>query len=140
MMKRSVLAALVAMPILVVYLNPVSAADTIRIAYSSVNPHALLVSLAEKRGLFAKYGLSSVVVYIPGGSTVVQTMVSGDIDLGQLTGAPGVAANLGGAEIRQHRRFGFQRTVRERGKEIQFQHPRRRRRARHSLLQHGHVW
>jgi NitT/TauT family transport system substrate-binding protein len=75
------------------------AADTIRIAYSSVNPHALLVSLAEKRGLFAKYGLSSVVVYIPGGSTVVQTMVSGDVDLGQLTGAPGVAANLRGADI-----------------------------------------
>jgi len=50
-------------------------ADTIRIAYSSINPHALLVSLAEKRGLFAKYGLSSVVVYIPGGSTVVQAMV-----------------------------------------------------------------
>ncbi|HEY7000081.1 MAG TPA: ABC transporter substrate-binding protein, partial [Candidatus Binatia bacterium] len=76
-----------------------SAADTIRIAYSSINPHALLVSLAEKRGLFAKYGLSSVVVYIPGGSTVVQAMVSGDVDLGQLTGAPGVAANLRGADI-----------------------------------------
>jgi NitT/TauT family transport system substrate-binding protein len=75
------------------------AADTIRIAYSSVNPHALLVSLAEKRGLYAKYGLSSVVVYIPGGTTVVQTMVSGDVDLGQLTGAPGVAANLRGADI-----------------------------------------
>ena len=75
------------------------AADTIRIAYSSVNPHALLVSLAEKRGLYAKYGLSSVVVYIPGGSTVIQGMVSGDIDLGQLTGPPGVAANLRGADI-----------------------------------------
>ena len=74
-------------------------ADTIRIAYSSVNPHALLVSLAEKRGLYAKYGLSSVVVYIPGGTTVVQTMISGEVDLGQLTGAPGVAANLRGADI-----------------------------------------
>jgi NitT/TauT family transport system substrate-binding protein len=77
----------------------VFAADTIRIAYSSVNPHALLVSLAEKRGLYAKYGLSSIVVYIPGGTTVVQTMMSGDVDLGQLTGAPGVAANLRGADI-----------------------------------------
>ena len=84
---------------LVAFRQSVSAADTIRIAYSSVNPHALLVSLAEKRGLYAKYGFSSVVVYIPGGSTVVQTMVSGDIDLGQLTGAPGVAANLRGADI-----------------------------------------
>ena len=76
-----------------------SAADTIRIAYSSVNPHALLVSLAEKRGLYTKYGLASAVVYIPGGSTVVQTMVSGDIDLGQLTGPPGVTANLRGADL-----------------------------------------
>jgi len=75
------------------------AADTIRIAYSSVNPHALLVSLAEKRGLYAKYGLSSVVVYIPGGSTAIQAMVSGDVDLAQLTGPPGVTANLRGADI-----------------------------------------
>jgi len=99
MMKRFTTAVLISTLSLLAYLQLVSAADTIRIAYSSVNPHALLVSLAEKRGLFAKYGLSSVVVYIPGGSTVVQTMVSGDIDLGQLTGAPGVAANLRGADI-----------------------------------------
>ena len=32
----------------------------------------LLVSLAEKRGLYTKYSLASAVVYIPGGSTVVQ--------------------------------------------------------------------
>ncbi len=99
MMKRLVRTAPDFEAIFFVLSASVSAADTIRIAYSSVNPHALLVSLAEKRGLFAKYGLSSVVVYIPGGSTVVQTMVSGDIDLGQLTGAPGVAANLRGADI-----------------------------------------
>lgn len=77
----------------------VQAADSIRIAYSSVNPHALLVSLAEKRGLYTKYGLSSTVVYIPGGSTVIQAMLSGEVDLGQLTGPPGVTANLRGADI-----------------------------------------
>jgi NitT/TauT family transport system substrate-binding protein len=78
---------------------PARALDTIRIAYSSVNPHALLVSMAEKRGLYAKYGLSSVVIYVSGGSTAIQALVSGDVDLGQLTGAPGVAANLRGADI-----------------------------------------
>ena len=86
-------------PFCAVWAGNSRAADTIRIAYSSVNPHALLVSLAEKRGLYAKYGLSSVVVYIPGGSTVIQAMLSGDVDLGQLTGPPGVAANLRGADI-----------------------------------------
>lgn len=79
--------------------TPARALDNLRIAYSSVNPHALLVSMAEKRGLYAKYGLSSTIVYVPGGSTVIQAMVSGDIDVGQLTGAPGVAANLRGADI-----------------------------------------
>ncbi len=76
-----------------------NAADTIRVAYSSVNPHALLVSMAEKRGLYAKYGIASTVIYVSGGSTVVQAMVGGDIDLGQLTGAPGVIANLRGADL-----------------------------------------
>lgn len=75
------------------------AAETIRVVYSSVNPHALLVSMAEKRGLYAKYGLASTIVYVSGGSTAIQAMVSGDVDLAQLTGPPGVAANLRGADI-----------------------------------------
>ena len=75
------------------------AAETIRVVYSSVNPHALLVSMAEKRGLYAKYGLSSTIVYVSGGSTAIQAMVSGDVDLAQLTGPPGVAANLRGADL-----------------------------------------
>jgi NitT/TauT family transport system substrate-binding protein len=99
MIKHFRAVALLAVLVIAGLIQSAHGADTIRTAYSSVNPHALLVSLAEKRGLFTKYGLSSIVVYIPGGSTVVQTMMSGDIDLGQLTGAPGVAANLRGADI-----------------------------------------
>ncbi len=79
--------------------SPARAQESLRIIYSSVNPHALLASIAEKRGLYAKYGLSSVLVYVPGGSTAVQALVSGDADVAQLTGAPGVAANLRGADI-----------------------------------------
>ncbi len=75
------------------------AADSIRILYSSVSPHALLVSMAEKRGLYAKYGLSSTVIYVSGGSLSIQALVSGDADLSQLTGPPGVSAALRGADI-----------------------------------------
>jgi NitT/TauT family transport system substrate-binding protein len=92
----SVIASLL---IFIASVAPAQALDSIRIAYSSVNPHALLVSMAEKRGLYAKYGLSSVIIYVSGGSTAIQALVSGDVDLGQLTGAPGVAANLRGADI-----------------------------------------
>ena len=75
------------------------AADSIRILYSSISPHALLVSMAEKRGLYAKYGLSSTVIYVSGGSMSIQALVSGDADLSQLTGPPGVTAALRGADI-----------------------------------------
>ncbi len=75
------------------------AQEPIRVSYSSVNPHALFVSLAEKRGLYTKYGLSSMVVYVPGGGPVMQALLSGDLEIAQLTGAPGVAANLRGADI-----------------------------------------
>ena len=78
---------------------PARAAETIRIGYSSVNPHALLAWIAEKRGLYAKYGLSSLLIYIPGGSIAVQTLVSGNIDLAQLTAPPGLIANMSGADI-----------------------------------------
>jgi NitT/TauT family transport system substrate-binding protein len=75
------------------------AQETIRVIYSSINPHASLVWIAEKRGLFAKYNLVPVLVYVPGGSTAIQALVSGDVELAQLTGPPGVSANLRGADV-----------------------------------------
>ncbi len=53
----------------------------------------------KDRGLFAKYGLVTETIYIPGGSTNIQVLISGNLDLSQLSGAPGVAANLEGADI-----------------------------------------
>lgn len=98
-MKPSALRIFFGLLALLVQFGEGRAAETIRLVYSSVNPHALLVSLAEKRGLYAKYGLSSTIVYVSGGSTAVQALVSGDVDLAQLTGPPGVSANLRGADI-----------------------------------------
>jgi NitT/TauT family transport system substrate-binding protein len=49
--------------------------------------------------LFAKYGLDPEIIYIPGGSTNIHVLISGNLDLSQLSGAPGVAANLQGADI-----------------------------------------
>jgi len=58
-----------------------------------------LMYIGKDRGLFAKYGLMTEVIYIPGGTTNVQVLVSGNLDLSQLSGAPGAAANLEGADI-----------------------------------------
>ncbi len=98
-MRQILLTVFLGVLTLLVYRGEPYAAENIRIVYSSVNPHALLVSMAEKRGLYAKYGLTSTIVYVSGGSTAIQAMVSGDVDLAQLTGPPGVAANLRGADL-----------------------------------------
>ena len=76
-----------------------SAQEKIRVGQGSVSLQSGLMYIAKDRGLFAKYGLVSEIIYIPGGTTNVQVLVSGNLDLSQLSGAPGVAANLEGADI-----------------------------------------
>ena len=73
--------------------------EKIRVGQGSVSLQSGLMHIGKDRGLFAKYGLMTEVIYIPGGSTNVQVLVSGSLDLSQLSGAPGVAANLEGADL-----------------------------------------
>jgi NitT/TauT family transport system substrate-binding protein len=76
-----------------------NAEERIRVGQGSVSLQSGIMYIAKDRGLFAKYGLMPEIIYIPGGSTNVQVLVSGNLDLSQLSGAPGVAANLEGADI-----------------------------------------
>ena len=75
------------------------AQEKIRVGQGSISLQSGLMHIGKDRGLFAKYGLTTETIYIPGGSTNVQVLVSGNLDLSQLSGAPGVAANLEGADI-----------------------------------------
>ena len=77
----------------------VGAQEKIRVGLGSISLQSGLVHIAKDRGLFAKYGLTAESIYIPGGTTNVQVLVSGNLDLSQLSGAPGVAANLEGADL-----------------------------------------
>jgi NitT/TauT family transport system substrate-binding protein len=96
-MKRSALFIVFAV---VIYLTGgATAQEKIRVGLGSISLQSGLVHIAKERGLFAKYGLVTESVYIPGGSTNVQVLVSGSLDLSQLSGAPGVAANLEGADL-----------------------------------------
>jgi ABC-type nitrate/sulfonate/bicarbonate transport system substrate-binding protein len=73
--------------------------EKIRVGQGAVSLQSGLMHIAKERGLFAKHGLVSEIVYIPGGTTNIQVLVSGSLDMSQLSGAPGVAANLEGADI-----------------------------------------
>jgi len=75
------------------------AQEKIRVGQGSISLQSGLMHIAKDRGLFAKYGLVTETIYIPGGSTNIHVLISGNLDLSQLSGAPGVAANLEGADI-----------------------------------------
>jgi ABC-type nitrate/sulfonate/bicarbonate transport system substrate-binding protein len=79
--------------------SPVYGQEKIRVGQGSISLQSGLMYIAQDRGLFAKYGLVSEIIYIPGGSINVQVLISGNLDLSQLSGAPGVAANLEGADL-----------------------------------------
>jgi NitT/TauT family transport system substrate-binding protein len=90
---------LVVIGLLVGWVTECNAEERIRVGQGSVSLQSGIMYIAKDRGLFAKYGLAPEIIYIPGGSTNVQVLVSGNLDLSQLSGAPGVAANLEGADI-----------------------------------------
>jgi ABC-type nitrate/sulfonate/bicarbonate transport system substrate-binding protein len=95
-MKKSVLCIGL---ILCLQLQIAAAQEKIRVGQGSISLQSGLMHIAKDRGLFAKYGLVAETIYIPGGSTNVQVLISGSLDLSQLSGAPGVAANLEGADL-----------------------------------------
>src|SRR5262250_3447717 len=90
---------LIALLFLLAAASEASAQEKIRVGQGSISLQSGLMYIGKDRGLFAKYGLTTEVIYIPGGTTNVQVLLSGNLDLSQLSGAPGVAANLEGADI-----------------------------------------
>ncbi|HKA34314.1 MAG TPA: ABC transporter substrate-binding protein [Candidatus Binatia bacterium] len=76
-----------------------AAQERVRIGYGAVSVQSGLVAIAKQKNLFAKYNLVPETIYISGGSINLQALISGNLDLSQLTAAAGVAANLEGADI-----------------------------------------
>jgi NitT/TauT family transport system substrate-binding protein len=96
-MKKTV--SILASVLLFAFSSTSGAQEKIRIGIGSVSLQSVLPFIGKQRGIFARYNLVPEIVYIPGGSTNVQALISGNLDLSQLSGAPGAAANLEGADI-----------------------------------------
>jgi NitT/TauT family transport system substrate-binding protein len=67
--------------------------------YAAVSgPHAVLW-VAREAGLFEKNGLRTDVAYIRSGSTMAQTLVSGEIQMAQMGGPAMLAAGVAGIDV-----------------------------------------
>ena len=74
-------------------------AQKVILAYVSPSGALAVPWIAKEAGLFEKNGVEVELIFIRGASTMIQTLVSGDIDLAHVAANPAVEANLGGADV-----------------------------------------
>ena len=74
-------------------------AQKVRIAYSAISGAQFPLWVAQDKGLFKRQGLDTDLLYIGGGSVVVQAMLGGEVQFTRAA-APGIVqASLRGAEL-----------------------------------------
>ena len=74
-------------------------AERVRIAYSAISGVQLPLWVAQDKGLFKRQGLETDLLYIGGGSVVVQAMLGGEVQFTRAA-APGIVqASLRGADL-----------------------------------------
>ena len=78
----------------------VSAADKVRIGYSSISGAYTPIWVAHEAGYFTKEGLDDDIILIPSGTQLAQVTVAGEIDIGSLNGSSAIAAALQGADLK----------------------------------------
>jgi len=76
------------------------AIDKVVLGYSGVGSGEEVHHFAKEVGLFKKYGLDVEIVYIPGGSTVVQSMIAGDVQFGRGSATEVVTSHLAGFPLK----------------------------------------
>ena len=79
--------------------NDFASAQTLKIPYVSISGFQAPLYLGERAGLFKKNQLEAQLIYMPGGSLIVQTLLSGDVGVASLAPPSAVAAWVKGAEL-----------------------------------------
>ena len=64
--------------------NDLASAQTLKIPYVSISGFQAPLYLGERAGLFKKNQLEAQLIYMPGGSLIVQTLLSGDVGVASL--------------------------------------------------------
>jgi ABC-type nitrate/sulfonate/bicarbonate transport system substrate-binding protein len=71
------------------------AADKVRVAFSAVSPTQGVLWVADVAGLFSKNGINAEIIYT---RAAIETLVAGEVQFGQMTGALMFSARLQGAD------------------------------------------
>jgi ABC-type nitrate/sulfonate/bicarbonate transport system substrate-binding protein len=91
--------AIAALTLLCLTASEAVAADRVRVGYSSITANRLPLWLGDEAGIFARHGLDAELLLIPSGTTAVQALIAGEVQLLSATGTTAVAATLRGADL-----------------------------------------
>jgi len=72
---------------------------SLNVAYVAVSGTQAGLWVAQEAGLFRKYGLDTRLVYIAGGSRVIQSMLGGDVQIAAAAPSAAVDAGLSGGDL-----------------------------------------
>src|SRR4051812_32861021 len=73
--------------------------EPVRVGYAAIAGSFATPWMAKEAGLFEKYGLDADLTYIASGPTMLQAMVAGELDFGEVAAPSPMAAHLEGGEI-----------------------------------------
>jgi NitT/TauT family transport system substrate-binding protein len=74
--------------------------ESLKIAYSMLSKETATAWVAEERGFFKKHGLATNMVLIQTGTTLIQALVGGDVDIGFTAPPAMVSAAAGGVDLK----------------------------------------
>lgn len=74
-------------------------AQTLKVPYVSLSPTAGPLWIAQEAGLFKKNNLGVELLYIPGGSVIIQSIMSGDVKLANMAPPSAIGAWAKGADL-----------------------------------------
>ncbi len=70
----------------------------LNLAYSSISASQAIVRVIKDAGIFQRSGLDANVIFIGGGTGVIQALLAGDVPIAIVSGEPSILARLQGAE------------------------------------------
>lgn len=76
-----------------------AAAQSLKIPFAALSPNYAPLWIADQAGLFKKYGLDVQLIYISAGSIIVPAILSGQVDIANMSSAPALSAWARGAEL-----------------------------------------
>ena len=83
----------------VLFSSKIAPAEPLRVPYVSISGFQAPLWLGEKAGAFKKNQLEVQLIYMPGGSLIVQTLLSGDVGIASLAPPSAISAWTKGAEL-----------------------------------------